>query len=34
MEAMGLKLTLLVRMHLLCPLGMFEPIVGTSWTHS
>ena len=30
MEAMELKLTPMIAMHHLCPLGMFEPIAGTS----
>ena len=34
MESMGLKLTTVVVRRLLDPLSMFEPIAGTSWTHS
>ena len=30
MEDMGLKLTPLILIHLLGPLGMFEPMAGTS----
>ena len=34
MEGMGLKLIPVVVRHLLGPLSMFEPMAGTSWTHS
>ena len=34
MEGMDLKLTPVAVRHLLGPLSMFRPIVGTSWTHS
>ena len=34
MESMGLKFTSVVVRRLLDPLIMFEPMAGTSWTHS
>ena len=34
MEGKGLKLTSVVVSRLLCPLSMFGPMAGTSWTHS
>ena len=34
MEGMGLKFTSAVVKRLLGPLSMFEPMAGTSWTHS
>ena len=34
MEGMGLKLSPVVVRCFLGPLGMFGPMIGTSWTHS
>ena len=34
MEGKGLKFTPVVVNRLLCPLSMFGPMTGTSWTHS